>query len=98
MTTLCKHSGAKSHLIKHPRYHDKRVLIAAHNVKNDNIIKFTEAKSLPGVYYLSGKTIRKYKQESNGVIAVYSVPLSEMSTFELAEHCLHEIDWPKLTP
>ena len=61
-----------------PRYHDKRVLINPAKVGEHNKVVFTKTKSLPGSYYLSGKTIRKYPKESNGTIPCFVVPVSEL--------------------
>lgn len=88
---LCKHSGAKHHDIWHPLYSENRVLVAANKIGTHNIIKFSKAKSMPGLYYVSGKTARKYKKTTNGVIDVLAVPLSELEPFELASHCSHEL-------
>ena len=87
---LCRHSGAKKHEIWHPLYSENRVLIACHKVGEHNIIEFTKAKSLPGLYYVSGKTARKYKKTSNGQIDCFSIPLSELQPYELMQHCPHE--------
>jgi hypothetical protein len=88
---LCKHSGIRYFDIHHPRYHDKRVLLACHKVGTHNIIRFSQAKSLEGLFYIEGRTVRKYKIENNGAIDVYAVLLSDLEPFELSEHCEHEI-------
>lgn len=71
-----------------PRYHDKVVLINPAKVGEHNKIVFTKALSLTGTYYLSGKTIRKHKKESNGTIACFVVPLSELRPLQINER-----DW-----
>ncbi len=78
----------KDIVIWQPRWHDKRVLIACHKVGEHNRITFTKAPTYPDVYYLSGKTIKKYKKESNGTIDCYSVPLSELEPLEI-----NQKDW-----
>lgn len=65
-----------------PRYNDRTVMIAAYKVGTHNIITFTKAKSMPGQYYLSGETIRKYPQETNGKLMCHAVPLDELVVFE----------------
>lgn len=74
-----------------PRYHDQRVLINPAKVGVDNKIVFTRAASLPGTYYLSGKTIRKYGKESNGSIMCYCVPVSELQSLEINQRDLREV-------
>lgn len=61
-----------------PRYHDQKVLINPAKVGVHNKVVFTKAPSLPGTYYLSGATIRKFKKESNGTMQCYVVPVSEL--------------------
>lgn len=61
-----------------PRYHDRKVLINPAKVGPNNKIVFPKAPALPGVYYLSGKTIKKYPKESNGTAMMYVVPVSEL--------------------
>lgn len=68
-----------------PRYHDKKVLINPAKVGQHNKIIFTKAPSLSGVYYLSGKVIKSYPKESNGTIACYVVPVSELRPLEITE-------------
>jgi len=61
--------------IKQPRWHDKVVLIAQKKVRAQNYIVFSEAKSLPYRYPITGSEIQKYPLGSNGVIPCYEVPL-----------------------
>lgn len=86
---LCKHRGAACIAIWEPRYHDNRVLIACRKVRDHNIIKFTKAPSMQGLWYVSGKNIRKYPKASNGTIACFSVPLEELKPFEW-QRCCHD--------
>lgn len=86
---LCKHRGATCLEIWHPRYHDNRVLIACRKVRDHNIIKFTKAPSVPGLWYISGKNARKYRKASNGSILCFEVPLEELKPFNWEEHCIH---------
>jgi len=65
--------------IKQPRWHDKKVLLAKHHVGVYNEIIFTEAKSLPGRYWVGEATVRNSKLGSNGVIPCYEVPLHELN-------------------
>lgn len=70
--------------IYQPRYHDKRVLLAAHKVGEHNKIVFLQAPDMgTEPYYVSGKTVKKYPKQSNGAIKCYAVPLSELETLEL---------------
>lgn len=93
MITLCKHIPAKHLPIWSPRWHDKRVLIPDYKVADNNIIQFTKDSTLSSdkLHYVSGKTVKKYKKESNGSVMCYCVPLTELQDFETAEHCLHEV-------
>lgn len=61
-----------------PRWHDKVVLIAKHKVGKHNVIKFTKTKSLPGLWYVSGKTIKASPLETNGKIPCYAVSLNDL--------------------
>ena len=76
-TTLCSKID-----ILAPRWHDRVVLIAKYKVSTHNEVVFTKAKSLPGTYYLSAETIRKYPLETNGKIECYAVPLHELEVLE----------------
>lgn len=87
---LCKHAGYRLYNIVEPRWHDKRVLLAAHKVRNHNVIKF-KSKMLPDLYYLSGATIKSFSKQSNGSIDCYAVPLDRLEAFDYLEHCEHEL-------
>lgn len=65
-----------------PRWRDKVLLIAKYKVQADNRIVFTKEKSMPGEYYLSGETIKKYPVESNGKIPCYAVHMDELTFLE----------------
>jgi hypothetical protein len=61
------------------RYHDNKVLLAAHKVGTHNKIVFLKDKGMgTEPYYCSGKTIKKYGTTSNGSIKVYVVPIEEL--------------------
>lgn len=61
-----------------PNYGRKTAMIDVKKVGDHNKIVFPKAPSLPGTYYLSGKTIRKYNKVSNGTIMCYDVPVKEL--------------------
>lgn len=65
-----------------PRWKDRVVLIAKHKVGRHNQIVFTKAPSLSGKFYVSGETATKCPIETNGTIACYAVPLSELEPLE----------------
>ena len=65
-----------------PRYKDRAILIAKYKVGTHNEITFSKAKHLPDAYYLSGETIRRYPLETNGRIACFAVPESELELLE----------------
>lgn len=66
-----------------PRWKDRTVLIACHKVRDgENLIQFTKARSLPGLYSVSGSTIKNSPRCSNGRIECYAVPLAELTTVE----------------
>ena len=90
---LCKHIPAKHHEVWSPRWHDKKVLIPDYKVADNNIIRFTKSPTLPDdkLHYVSGKTVKKYKKETNGSVMCYCVPLDQLQDFETAERCLHEV-------
>lgn len=90
--TTCKHIQMSAFSIWSPRYHDSRVLLAAHKVGRHNKIVFTKAPSMgDNPYYVKGESVKKYKKETNGAIDVYSVPLSELEPLEYQEGCVHEV-------
>lgn len=66
-----------------PRWKDKTVLIACHKVRDgENFIRFTKARSLPGLYSVDGGIIRSSPRCSNGRIECYAVALAELKTVE----------------
>jgi hypothetical protein len=61
------------------RYHDNKVLLAAHRIQTHNKIVFLKDKGMgTDPYYCSGKTIKKCSKTSNGSIACYVVPVEEL--------------------
>lgn len=68
-----------------PRWKDRRILIAKFKVGQHNEVTFSKTKSLPGTYYLSGETIKKYPLETNGRIACYAVHMDELEKLERKE-------------
>lgn len=75
-----------------PRFHDSKVLLAAHKVGEHNKIVFTKAKSMGDQpYYLSGKTIKQYAKEDNGKIQCYAVPIHELQPLEINQRDLREV-------
>jgi hypothetical protein len=89
--TFCKHKAGMAKIpIWDARWHDRRVLIAPLKVKDHNVIAFTKSKSLEGLFYISGKNIRKYPKQSNGTIMCFIVPLDDLLPFEFERHCIHE--------
>lgn len=65
-----------------PRWKDRKILIAKFKVGTHNEITFSKTKSMPGTYYLSGETIKKYPLETNGKIACYAVHMDELESLE----------------
>jgi len=65
-----------------PRWKDRVVLIATFKVGLHNEVTFSKTKSLPGSYYISGDKVRTFPKETNGTIACYAVPLSELEKLE----------------
>lgn len=86
--TLSKWTPKNLIEIWEPLYSENLVLINPSKVGQHNLIRFTKAKSLTGQYYLSGKTIRKYKKRSNGTAMMWVVPLSELRPLEITERDL----------
>lgn len=67
-----------------PRYHDQKVLLAAHKVGAHNKVVFTKAPSMgTEPYYVSGTEIKKHSKEQNGKITCYAVPLNVLEPLEL---------------
>ncbi len=70
-----------------PRYYDKTVLLAANKVGTHNKIVFTKATSMgEDPYYVSGKTVKRYKKESNGRLMCYVVPLDKLEPLEISDN------------
>lgn len=77
------------HTIKQPRWHDRVVLIAEHKIARDNVIRFTEAPTMPGDYTISGEhaksfPLEKFKTRAGGVMPVRAIPLSVLEPLEEA--------------
>lgn len=70
--------------IRQPRWHDRMVLIAAHKVGAHNKIMFSDAPTLAGEWYISGRDIHmcELKPKANGVIDCYLVPLKFLEPLE----------------
>lgn len=74
------------------RFHDNKVLLAAHKVGTHNKVVFTKDPTLgTHPYYVAGTTVKKYKKESNGAIPVYAVPIDEFEPLEIDTRDLREI-------
>lgn len=82
---LGKLTPAQMFDIKQPRWKDKTVLLAKHKVGTHNSIVFSETKSMPGTYYVSGEETRRHPVQSNGSIDCYAVPLSILEPLERFE-------------
>lgn len=87
MVKLKRTDFVQDHFIIAPRWSTGDVLIATFKVAEHNVIHFTSAPTLPGSYYLDGKTIRKYnveemKTKAGGKIRVYAVPKDELIVYE----------------
>lgn len=65
-----------------PRWKDRKVLLANYKVGQHNMIKFSKTPSMPGEYYVSGDTAKKYPLETNGTISCYAVPMDELEPLE----------------
>lgn len=61
-----------------PRWKDRVALIAKFRVAQDNYIRFTKTKSLPGVYYISKEKLEHYPIQFNGGCDCYVVPLKDL--------------------
>ena len=67
--------------IRQPRWKDRVVLIATYKVgKGKNLVRFTQAKSLPDIYSCDYRDIVRCPIQSNGTIDCYAVPLSLFKT------------------
>ena len=90
MDIICKHIPMQLFSIWHPVYSENRVMLKAAKVRDHNKVVFTKAPSMgTEPYYVSGKTIKKYKKTNNGVILCYSVPLEELQQLKYNERCEH---------
>lgn len=66
---------------RHPKWHDRKVLISRFRVGKDNYITFSQAPKLAGIWYIAGDAIRKYPLVSGGKNASYVVPLDELQLY-----------------
>lgn len=79
-----KYTQFTTYKIWAPRWHDRKVLLAAHRVGENNKVIFIKASSMgTDPYYVSGKTVKKYGKTSNNGLACYAVPLEELEPLEL---------------
>lgn len=89
--SFCKHQPEVAKLIIWaPRYHDRVVLVHAQKVKKHVLIALTKAGSLNGLYYISGKNVKKGRKDTNGKAPMYAVNLDDLLPFEFEKHCIHE--------
>lgn len=89
--TFCRHRPDVAKIeIWRPRYSTREVLVHKLKVKEHNIIALTKANSLNGLYYVSGKTVKKARSDTNGTAPMYAVKLDDLFPFEFEEHCIHE--------
>lgn len=66
------------------RFHDNKVLLAAHKVGEHNKIVFTKDKGMgTRAYYISGKQVKSYPKTTNGKISVYEIPVDELEPLEI---------------
>lgn len=73
------------------RFHDNKVLLAAHKVGEHNKIIFTKDNQMgTDPYYIAGKAVKKYKKVSNGKIMVYAIPVDELQPLELSERSAYD--------
>jgi len=92
MITLPKYTSFNAFTIWEPRYRDKTVLLAARKVGLHNKITFTKAPSMGDQpYYISGVEVKKCKQESNGKIDCYVVPLEKLQALTIDKKDLREV-------
>jgi hypothetical protein len=63
-----------------PRWHDRKVLIAAYKViPGINEIEFTKAKNLIGKkFQMSAMKIMSYPKDTNGTITCYAVDFDDL--------------------
>lgn len=93
--TFCKHQTYNTiDWIKEPKYSTNEILINCARIPEHVehfLVKFTDCKSIPNWFYLSGKKIRKSPKQSNGRIQVYAVSLNHREEFTPLSPCSH--DW-----
>lgn len=84
---LGKYTPFRYFEILQPRWHDRKVLLAAFKIGAHNKIVFTKAPTM-GVepYYISGAVAKKFKKESNGKIDCYAVPIDELTPLEIEQN------------
>lgn len=74
------------------RYHDNKVLLAAHRIGTHNKVVFTKDKGMgASPYYISGTDAKKCHKESNGSITCYSVPIEKLEPLEIDNKDLREV-------
>lgn len=86
MITLGKYTPLNYFQIWQRRFHDNKVLLAAHKVGTHNKIVFTKDPQMgTAPYYISGTKVKRAKKEHNGKITVYAVPIEDLQPLELNE-------------
>lgn len=85
--TLGTLTPAIKHVIYNPRWRDRQVLIADFRIGTHNQIEFPKAKSLAGLWYISGREAKTYPVErmqtrAGGSIVMRVVPLDALQPLE----------------
>lgn len=93
--SFCKHEPDMyvDNTILEPNYSKDMVYISTAKVGPHTehfVFKFVKCNKYPDWYYLSGKEVRKAKQQPNGRGFVYTVPMSKCEDFTPIVNCEHE--------
>jgi hypothetical protein len=77
VTKLSRLTVCNQFEILNPRWHDRQVLLADYKISTHNAITFPKANSMPGEYYISGISAKKYPTQpmktKNGAIMTMRV-------------------------
>jgi hypothetical protein len=83
---ITKVTACQLHTPKHPRYHDRVVLLVPERVGHHNKIIFTQAKSQTGrEYYISGRDVHMCPMDQSQGYPRYAVPMHMLEPLEYAE-------------
>lgn len=90
MKTLKRKEVYSYFKVWNPRWHDRKALLMDFKLGLNNVIEFPKADSLPGLYYIAGRDVKKYPTEPfvtkrGHTVRMRVVPLDDLETLEFVD-------------